>query len=878
MEIAAELFPHLSELADGGSKLKQFRDALARGDAMLRERFDQDEPVDVLVRDRARLVDGVLGQAWSQHAGPLADELALVAVGGYGRGELHPCSDIDIMILLPRTDDAAWRETLETFLTFLWDIGLEVGHSVRTVEDCVDQAGADITVATTLMESRLLDGPRPLFEQMCEAVGPDHLWPTPAFFEAKLTEQTERHHRYHDTAYNLEPNVKGSPGGLRDIQMVGWVAKRHFNASNFHQLAQLGFLTDYEYRKLLAGQTFLWRIRWALHTITGRREDRLLFDHQIALAARFGYEDATYTLAVEQFMQKYYRTVMELSRLNEMLLQLFQEAILLDPEASPEALNPRFQVRNGYLEARHDEVFQREPSALLEIFKVLQERPELRGVSASTIRLIRKQLTSIDEEFRQNPRHHRLFLEIIRAPRGVTHELRRMNRYGVLGRYIPAFGRIVGRMQYDLFHAYTVDAHTLFVVSNLRRFALSRFDHELPALSAIMQSLPQPELIYLAGLFHDIAKGRGGDHSELGAVDAESFCLEQGLSRYEARLVAWLVANHLLFSITAQKKDIHDPAVIREFAKRLGDQTRLDYLYVLTVADIRATNPKLWNSWKASLFGEFYEATRRALRRGLENPIDKDELIAETQAMAIELLRSWRLRKRRIRKAWEPLTEEYFLRHTPAEIAWHTEKLLAHDPAGGPLVSVRQESDRGGTAVMVYTEYARRTFARVTAMLDELGLTIVDARITPTADDHSLDTYHVLENDGSPIDDLDRARQIDRALVKALLKDNGEALTVTRKAPRQVRMFSTATRISFGLDGQNRTLMELIAADRPGLLSEVGRVLLDAGVEVHAARIMTIGERAEDVFCCSDAAGRPLTDAKCEALRTRLIEQLDKAS
>ena len=878
VDIAAEPFPHLSELADGGSKLNLFRDALARGDAMLRERFDQDEPVDGLVRDRARLVDGVLGQAWRQHAGPLADELALVAVGGYGRGELHPCSDIDIMILLPRTDDAAWRETLEAFLTFLWDIGLEVGHSVRTVEDCVDQAGTDITVATTLMESRLLDGPRSLFEQMCAAVGPDHIWPTPAFFEAKLTEQTERHHRYHDTAYNLEPNVKGSPGGLRDIQMVGWVAKRHFNASNFHQLAQLGFLTDYEYRKLLAGQTFLWRIRWALHTITGRREDRLLFDHQIALAARFGYEDATYTLAVEQFMQKYYRTVMELSRLNEMLLQLFQEAILLDPEASPEALNARFQVRNGYLEASHEEIFQREPSALLEMFKVLQERPELRGVSAGTIRLIRKQLTSIDEEFRQNPRHHRLFLEIIRAPQGVTHELRRMNRYGVLGRYIPAFGRIVGRMQYDLFHAYTVDAHTLFVVSNLRRFALSRFDHELPALSEIMQALPQPELIYLAGLFHDIAKGRGGDHSELGAVDAESFCLEQGLSRYEARLVAWLVANHLLFSITAQKRDIHDPAVIREFAKRVGDQTRLDYLYVLTVADVRATNPKLWNSWKASLFGEFYEATRRALRRGLENPIDKDELIAETQARAIELLSSWRLRKRRIRKAWEPFTEEYFLRHTPAEIAWHTEQLIAHDPAGGPLVSVHQESDRGGTAVMVYTEYARRTFAKVTAMLDELGLTIVDARITPTADDHSLDTYHVLENDGSPIDDLDRARQIDRALVKALLKNDGAAPTVTRKAPRQVRMFSTATRISFGLDGQNRTLMELIAGDRPGLLSEVGRVLLDAGVEVHAARIMTIGERAEDVFCCSDAAGKPLTDAKCEALRTRLIEQLDKAS
>jgi len=876
VENTAELFPHLSELSAEGVRLETFREVLARGDATLRDRFELDEPVDHLVRDRARLVDSVLTQAWLRHAGELSGQLALVAVGGYGRGELHPCSDIDIMVLLPHRDDATWREPLENFITFLWDIGLEVGHSVRTTEDCVAQARADITVATTLMESRLLQGPRALFESMCEAVGPEHIWPTPEFFEAKLKEQVERHHRYHDTAYNLEPNVKGSPGGLRDIQMVGWVAKRHFNASTFHQLAQLGFLTDYEYRKLLAGQSFLWRIRWALHTITGRREDRLLFDHQIALATRFGYEDATYTLAVEQFMQKYYRTVMELSRLNEMLLQLFQEAILLDPNASAEPINSRFQVRNGFLEVTQDDVFQQHPAALLEIFKVLQERPELRGVSAASIRLIRKQLNSVDEEFRQNPRHHRLFLEIMRAPRGVTHELRRMNRYGVLGRYIPAFGRIVGRMQYDLFHAYTVDAHTLFVVSNLRRFALSRFDHEFPALSQIMRELPKPELIYLAGLFHDIAKGRGGDHSELGAVDAETFCLEQGLSRYDARLVAWLVSNHLLFSITAQKKDIHDPQVIRDFAARVGDQTRLDYLYLLTVADVRATNPKLWNSWKASLFGEFYQATQRALRRGLENPIDKEELIAETQAQAIDLLRSWRLRERRIRKAWEPLTEEYFLRHTPAEIAWHTEMLISHDASAGPLIAVRAQSDRGGTAVLVYTEYERRTFAHITAMLGELGLNIVDARITPTADGHSLDTYQVLESDGTAIDDSDRVRQIEQALGRALQRRDDKTPIVTRQAPRQVRMFSTPTRISFSLDARNRTLMELIAGDRPGLLSEVGQVLLEERVGVHTARIMTIGERAEDIFCCSDAKGQPLTETQCEALRLRLTEKLDK--
>ena len=867
------------DLGDAASSIRAFREALDKGAAELSQRFEREEPVEHLVRDRARLVDDLLLRAWKIHAGDFNHELALVAVGGYGRGELHPCSDIDIMVLLTETAGDGWEQAVEGFLTFLWDIGLEVGHSVRSVSDCVTQGAADITIATTLMEARRLSGPEKLFQAMRRAVGPDEIWNTRDFFEAKLKEQADRHHRYHDTAYNLEPNVKGSPGGLRDIQMVGWVAKRHFGAENFHQLAQQGFLTDYEYRKLLAGQSFLWRIRWALHSITGRREDRLLFDHQITIARMFGYEDATFTLAVEQFMQKYYRTVMELSRLNEMLLQLFQEAILLDPAAPPESINPRFRVRNGFLEATRDDVFERYPSALLEIFKILQENPDLRGVSAGTIRLVRRGRHSIDEEFRQNPRHHRLFLDIISAPAGVTHELRRMNRYGILGRYIPTFGRIVGRMQYDLFHAYTVDAHTLFTVSNLRRLALTRFDHELPALSRVMQSLPKPELAYLAGLFHDIAKGRGGDHSELGAVDAEAFCLEQGLSRYDARLVAWLVRNHLILSITAQKKDIKDPGVVRDFARKVGDQNHLDYLYVLTVADVRATNPKLWNSWKASLFEEFYESTKRALRRGLENPIDKEELIEETQNAAFRLLRARRIRKRKTRQTWQHLTEEYFLRHTPEEIAWHTDQLVKRGGAGTPaLVAVKQETARGGTAILVYTIYSQRNFAGVTAVLDELGLNIVDAGVTPTADGHSLDTYLVLENDGTPIDDSERMKQIERAITKTVVSPDRRTLAVTRQAPRQVRMFSTPTRISFSSDARGRTLMELIAGDRPGLLSEVGKVLLDADLEVHTARIMTIGERAEDVFLISDAQEQPLDEQTCEALRERLHSALDSTS
>src|SRR4030088_3200694 len=622
-------------LADANGSPATYREYLRQAHEELKTRFLAEDPIEDLVHARAALIDVVLREAWRTQHLVNVDSWALVAVGGYGRGELHPCSDIDILLLVPQPPDPQGRGVVERLVTFLWDIGLEVGHSVRTVEECAQESVADVSVMTTLIEARLLAGNAELVAQMRTALGPDRVWPVKEFFEAKVREQALRHLKAHDTAYNLEPNVKTGPGGLRDIQTIAWVAKRHFGSDTLDGLATRGFLSVAELRRLKQAQAFLWKVRFGLHVLTGRREDRLLFDHQIRLAQTFGYEDASYTLAVEQFMQRYYRTVMDVSLLNELLLQLFREAILTESEP-PRPLNARFQVRNGSLEAVNSDVFARTPSAILELFVLLQQNPEINGVRASTMRAVARSLWLMDEEFRQNPRNHRLFLEIVRSPIGVTHELRRMNTYGVLGRYIPAFGRIVGRMQYDLFHAYTVDAHTLFVVSNLRRLAMPKYNDEFPALSQIMQSLPRQEIAYLAALFHDIAKGRGGDHSELGAVDAEAFCLEQGLGRYEARLVAWLVRNHLILSITAQKKDISDPDIIHEFARRVGDQVHLDYLYVLTVSDVRGTNPKLWNAWKARLFEQFYERTKRALRRGLETPIDQDELIRETQAHARE--------------------------------------------------------------------------------------------------------------------------------------------------------------------------------------------------------------------------------------------------
>ncbi|MDX1442767.1 MAG: [protein-PII] uridylyltransferase, partial [Gammaproteobacteria bacterium] len=523
---------------------------------------------------------------------------------------------------------------------------------------------------------RLLDGDDELFAQLEAAVSPDVIWDSKAFFAAKYQEQQDRHEKFSFTAHQLEPHVKEAPGGLRDIQTIAWVARRHFGTDSLRDLVDRGFLTEREFEKLLDGLHFLWRVRFALHCQSRRREERLLFDMQLRLAEQFGYSDADHGRAVEQFMQHYYRTVTEISRLNEMLLELFEEDILLEIDEEPEPINARFRVRNGFLETTHDEVFRKDPSGLLELFLLLQQHPEIKGVSPSTIRLVRRDRDLIDEDFRKDKRNRKLFIRILREPQGVTHELRRMNRYGILGRYIPAFGNITGRMQFDLFHAYTVDEHILFVVSNLRRFALPRYDREFPFCSRLMQKQNKPELLYLAGLFHDIAKGRGGDHSELGAVDAEEFCVEHGLSRYDARLVAWLVKHHLLLSVTAQKKDISDPQVILEFAQTVGDQLHLDCLYLLTVADVRGTNPDLWNSWKARLFRDLYEATRKALLRGLENPIDKEELISDTKDEVMRLLALAGRDVRPLTEFWESLNEEYFLRHSAEEISWHATILL----------------------------------------------------------------------------------------------------------------------------------------------------------------------------------------------------------
>lgn len=847
----------------------EFRTRLADAKKQLELRFREGDSVATLVAAHAALIDVLVTALWRQLSMD-SEDIALVAVGGYGRGELHPGSDIDILLLLD--DKAAAPDALSPFITSLWDAGLEVGHSVRTAQQCHDTARDDVSIVTTLMESRLLAGPKHLFNEMLAAIAKTKIWPSRDFFAAKLQEQRQRHLRYDDTGYNLEPNIKGSPGGLRDIQMVSWVAARHFDTNDLHSLVSVGFLTEGQYERLIEGQHYLWTVRYGLHILTGRREDRLLFDHQKSLATLLGYEDARYTLGVEQMMQRYYRTVMQLSRLNEMLLQLFEEDLLLAHDEQPGKLSDAFISRNGYLKVVDDEVFSKNPSAILSLFTCMQQNPQLKGVSAHTIALIREGLDLIDEQFRQNPKNHRLFLELMSADNGVTRELRRMNRYGVLGLYIPAFGRIVGRMQYDLFHAYTVDEHTLFVVANLRRFALETPDDEFRHFSEIMQSLDNPSLAYLAGLFHDIAKGRGGDHSELGAVDALTFCREHGLDEKDAQLVSWLVANHLVLSMTAQKKDISDPDVISNFAKLMGDQRHLDYLHVLTAADVRGTNPKLWNSWKSKLFRDLYHATSKALQRGWQNPLEVDSLVADTQQSANALL-SAEFDQHAINDIWSVFPDEYFLRHSPHEIQWHTDALIKHGMTE-PMLAVQRRDELNAAAIVLYTPHVRHTFAAITAALDALGLSVLDARIEQLDNDFSLDTYIVLENEGEALEQQ-RVEDIETRLAFVLSQQDDYVPEVNRKPERRQRMFTTPTRIKFRAnETMSRTVMEVSCADFPGFLRTVGEVLIDCDIYINTAKVVTIGERAEDVFYLTNVDELPLEAAEQGRLEAALMAAL----
>jgi len=814
----------------------------------------------LILRAYSQFIDNFLLHLWRTLVddGAGRHQLSLVAVGGYGRQELHPGSDIDLLILLARACSGEEVRRIEQFIRFLWDMGLQVGHSTRTLKECVHQARGDITVVTNLMEARHLTGPAELLSRLNTQIAPTRMWSPRKFFEAKRQEQVNRHLRYGDTAYNLEPHIKEGPGGLRDIQTIQWVGHRYFGTPDLKKLSDEGFLTDAEVAELLKGRELLWRLRNGLHLLTGRPEDRLLFDYQREIADQFGYRDGA-QLAVEKLMKRYFRTVKELRVLNEILLQHFEDAILHSRRKRTTVINRRFRSIDGLLEVSHPEVFKRQPFALMEAFLLFTQAPEVRDFRGNTVRLIRTNITLIDGAFRKDIRCRSLFMEILKSPSGQTKALRKMDAYGVLGAYLPAFGRVVGQMQHDLFHVYTVDAHLLFVVRNLRRMDISEHDDELPECSRLMQGLFKKHRLYLAALFHDIAKGRGGDHSTLGESDALRFCHAHDLSDYDATFVAWLVRTHLQMSWVAQRQDISDPEVIDQFAAQVGDQERLDNLYLLTVADMRGTSPKVWNDWKGKLLNDLYHDTSRALRRGKGQLIQAEDKIRDIQQETLRLLDDDRADG--VSQLWAQFDQDYFLRNVPESLAWHARLLLEKSAADFPLVDTRLDAASGTARFLVCSPDSEDLLCRVTAGLDRFSMNIVDARVHRLRSNLVIMVFVVLAAKHENTRQFELDGVVDR-LRSHLLSGEWELPARQVQLPRALKHFPIETTVRFSdPEAQDAaTVMEVVAQDRPGLLLQVAKALLSCKIHLVNAKVGTFGARAEDIFYITDRDGMPVID------------------
>ncbi len=865
-----------------GATVDRLRSRIAEKDEELARRYWNDEDVETLLAERCSFFDGIIAEIWNEKVPEqVRDDIAVFAVGGYGRGELFPHSDIDLLILARRPDRQ--RKAITGFLHCLFDLNQELGHSVRSLRDCKREAARDITVATAMFERRLLAGSEDLAGRLTRILSSKRLWPPETFFKAKRDEQVRRHRVYDNVEYGLEPNIKTSPGGLRDLQTAMWVMARKFGTTDPAALEQLGMLTAEERVWLEAGRRFLWWVRFGLHLLAGRKEDRLQFEYQRTLAQRLGFADTRAKLGVERFMHHYYRHIIELREVNDLLLQHFHESILRareKPRIVP--INPRFQIRNDYIEVTAPDVFQRQPSALLEIFVIMANRRDISGVRAGTIRLIREHLHLIDAHFRHDPANTRLFIDLLKAPYTLVSQLTRMRRYGVLGRYLPEFGEIVGQMQHDLFHIYTVDAHTMMVIRNMRRLHYRSAEQDYPVAAHCVRNLPKIELLYIAGLYHDIGKGRGGDHSQLGASYVEAFCRRHGIGDADTELVSWLVRQHLLMSSTAQRKDIYDPDVIHAFASEVKSEMRLNYLYALTVADITATNPTLWNSWRATLLRILYGETRKALRRGLESPLDRQSTVRACRESALEKLLERGLTAEEVSTLWEVPGDEFFLRHTPRQVADITERMHRHDIAKGPMVMLvdlrGQGPSEGATEIVLYTHDQPNLFAASVAALNQLELSVHDANIHTAENGLCLNTYVVLDDEGNPLSrEGGRREHVQRELAHELHDPAEYPSIVRRRTSRRLRQLTRATDVKIrNPRGSRHTELTIIASDRPGLLATIGLLFHELGLSVQSARIATLGERIEDVFLIADEQGEPIRDReRIYLLENTLRQRLD---
>jgi [protein-PII] uridylyltransferase len=847
--------------------LADLRQSLAQERQALRVAYLKQPQPQRLLRRHCALVDRVIRTAWAASS---VDGAALVATGGYGRGELYPGSDVDLLVLLPNQISEGDRARVEKLISSLWDVGLEIGHSVRTVEECVASSAEDITIRTTLMEARYLAGSRRLFSRLVSA-SQAHA-DAAAFFKAKKLEQEQRHAKHQDTPYALEPNLKEAPGGLRDIHTIQWIARASGIGRRWSDLVAAGLLERHEARQLARHEAAFQDLRIRLHYLAGRREDRLVFDFQSALAAQYGDVDTPERRASEAMMQRYYRAAKTVMQLNTIVLQNIGARLFPQPGEAPRFLNERFQVTGELLHVVDEALFEREPTTILESFLLMMQHHELRGMSAPTLRALWRARRRIDAKFRRDPLAQLLFLQILQQPRGIVHEFRRMNQYGILGRYLPEFGRIVGQMQHDLFHVYTVDQHILMVLRNVRRFTMPEFAHEFPLCSELISGFERHWLIYIAALYHDIAKGRGGDHSELGALDVRRFSRAHGLSEEDTDLVAFLVDKHLAMSHVAQKQDVYDPQVIGAFAQAVGSERRLAALYLLTVADVRGTSPKVWNAWKAKLLEDLFRAARRALAGA---PLERDAALAEKTAEAARLLRLYALSDGVKERLWRQLDTAYFLRHDAQEIAWHTRSLHYRVDAPRPVVKARLAPFGEGLQVMIYMRDREALFARICGYFERAGFNIAEAKVHTTRNGYALDTFVVM-GQGSGGHYRDMLSLVESELAAELESEAPLGPPRGGRLSRRVRHFPISPSVDIRPDERGSLYaLNIVAADRPGLLYGIARTLARYRINLQTARINTLGDRAEDVFL---VAGEALSNSKTVLqLEQDLLKELSLA-
>jgi [protein-PII] uridylyltransferase len=846
--------------------MARWRQELRQGREALREAFFASPDTARLLRDHASLVDRVIRDVFDEL--DLPREMAAVAVGGYGRGQLWPHSDVDVLLLLP-SGVAPPAHAIERFFATLWDIGIELSHAVRTIEECEAEMAADVTIRTSMLEHRFLSGARVLYRQFRRRF--NELMDVRAFFDAKALEQQQRHLKHQDAIYNLEPNVKESPGGLRDLASVLWIARAAGFGSTWRELARNGLMTGGEARAIARQERLIGGLRIRLHYLLGRREDRLVFDAQADLAKQVGFSDTPARRASEQLMQRYYRAAKLVRQVNTIVLQNVH-ARLHPAAAEPVAIDGDFQRVDELLDIRDERLFVGRPAAILDAFLALQRHRELKGMTARTLRALWHERHLIDGRFREDPANRARFMEMFRLERGLLHNLRRMNLYGVLGQYLPVFGRIVGQMQHDLFHVYTVDEHILMVIRNLRRFTEAQHAHEYPMCSRLMADFERRDLLYVAGLFHDIAKGRGGDHSTLGARDARRFCREHGMREDDGELVAWLVAHHLLMSSTAQKQDLSDPEVIAAFARKVENERRLTALYLLTVADIRGTSPKVWNNWKGKLLEDLYHATRAVLGGAAATLTVMDSIDAR-RAEAQRLLRLYAVPEGAEQKLWKYLDTPYFQRHSAEEIAWHARHLYWRVDRGEPVVKARLARDGVGMQALVYVPDQPFLFARLAGFFGRAGLSIYDARIHTTRAGWALDTFTLNDPAQRGGDYRAALSLVEQELKRELAEQRPLEAPAGGRISRRVKHFPLTPEVQvFADDKGTHYILEVVAADRPGLLARVAYTLAKANVNVASAKINTLGDRAEDVFLLDGA--RLHDEQALLRLETALYEEL----